>query len=247
MREMPSSSSFLRQLSGKSEAWKSTSKRWGGGHSKCRSGGNTNMGFGFGQNCEGSLNQMEGLNNMYGFGNENGGLVMRKRVMVVVDESSHSKHAMIWALTHVANKGDLLTLLHVVPSSHKVVPSERASADSASSSSSSSSSSFLANSLGSLCKACKPEVEVEALVIQGPKLATVISQVKKLEVSVLVLGQKKTSPLISCLCGMSRTEEFVEQCINGADCLTIGVRKQSKGVSGYLISTKWQKDFWLLA
>ena len=117
------------------------------------------MGYGFGQ-CEGSLSQMEGLNNMYGYGSENGGLVMRKRVMVVVDESSHSKHAMIWALTHVANKGDLLTLLHVVPSSHKVVTSERASADSSSSSSSSSSSPFLANSLGSLCKACKPEVYI---------------------------------------------------------------------------------------
>ncbi|XP_062099003.1 uncharacterized protein LOC133804915 [Humulus lupulus] len=246
---MPSSSSFLRQLSsGRSEDWKSTSKRWGG-NSKCRSGGGVNMGYGVSQ-CEGSLSQMEGMNNMYVYGGENGGSVMRKRVMVVVDESSHSKHAMIWALTHVANKGDLLTLLHIVPSSHKVVSSERASDSSSfvSSSSSSSSSPFLANSLGSLCKACKPEVEVEALVIQGPKLATVISQVKKLEVSVLVLGQKKTSPLLSCLCGMSsRTEEFVEQCINGADCLTVGVRKQSRGVSGYLISTRWQKDFWLLA
>lgn len=43
----------------------------------------------------------------------------------------------------------------------------------------------------------KIQVEVEALVIQGPRLGTVISQVKKLEVSVLVLGQKKSSSLIS--------------------------------------------------
>lgn len=41
------------------------------------------------------------------------------------------------------------------------------------------------------------QVEVEALVIQGPRLATVVSQVKKLEVSVLVLGQKKPSPLVN--------------------------------------------------
>lgn len=41
------------------------------------------------------------------------------------------------------------------------------------------------------------QVEVEALVIQGPKLGTVISQVKKLEVSVLVLGQKKPSAFIN--------------------------------------------------
>jgi hypothetical protein len=37
-------------------------------------------------------------------------------------------------------------------------------------------------------------VEVEALVIQGPKLGTVLSQVKKLEASVLVLSQCKPSP-----------------------------------------------------
>lgn len=194
---------------------------------------------------------MEGLDQMYGGGGENGGLVMRKRVMVVVDESSHSKHAMMWALTHVANKGDLLTLLHVVPPgaerSSSPPSSDASSSASSSSSSSSTTSPYLANSLGSLCKASKPEVDVEALVIQGPKMATVMSQVKKLEVSVLVLGQKKPSTLVHCLCGASRSEEFVEQCINGADCLTIGVRKQSRGVGGYLISTRWQKNFWLLA
>lgn len=35
---------------------------------------------------------------------------------------------------------------------------------------------------------------MEALVIQGPKLSTILSQVKKLEVSVLVLSQYKHSP-----------------------------------------------------
>ncbi|KAL3641269.1 hypothetical protein CASFOL_016237 [Castilleja foliolosa] len=203
---MPSSDSFVSQLSSKRE-WKSTSKRWG-------------------ENA--SLNQMEGLkNNMYWGENENI-FVMRKRVMVVVDQSSHSKQAMMWALTHLANKSDILTLLHIVPSS-------------------SSSSHYLAKSLGSLCKASKPEVEVEALVIQGPKMSTVMSQVKKLEVSVLVLGQKKPSPFLSCLFMKSSSEEFVEECINSLDCLTIGVRKQSRGVSGYLISTRWHKNFWLLA
>ncbi|MQL72759.1 hypothetical protein Taro_005129 [Colocasia esculenta] len=42
-------------------------------------------------------------------------------------------------------------------------------------------------------------------------------------------------------------EDFVEQCIERASCLSVAVRKQSCGVGGYLISTKWQKDFWLLA
>jgi hypothetical protein len=65
----------------------------------------------------------------------------RKRVMVVVDESSGAKHAMMWALTHVANKGDFLTLLHVLP---HCGGGEEASS--------------LANSLDTLCKASKPEV-----------------------------------------------------------------------------------------
>lgn len=152
--------------------------------------------------------------------------------MVVVDQSSHSKHAMMWALSHVANKGDLLTLLHVLPD-HCSEGSEA--------------SNYLASSLGSLCKASRPEVEIEALVVQGPKLATVMNQVKKLDVSVLVLGQKKPSHFLNCLRGKSSTEAFVEKCIEKFDCLTIGVRKQSQSIGGYLISTRWQKNFWLLA
>ncbi|KAH9756968.1 hypothetical protein WN944_008164 [Citrus x changshan-huyou] len=235
---MPSSVSFLRQLSGR-EAWGSTSWRWGtsGTSSNNNYYGGCSGGARSSYDCEGSLQQqMEGLNNIYG-GGENGGLVMRKRVMVVVDQTSHSKHAMMWALTHVTNKGDLLTLLHVVPPPKPNTSHHDSSACCP----------YLANSLGSLCKACKPEVEVEALVIQGPKLGTVISQVKKLEVSVLVLGQKKPSALINCFCGTSSSEEFVDQCIKKADCLTVGVRKQSKGMGGYIISTRWQKNFWLLA
>ncbi|KAJ9146314.1 hypothetical protein P3X46_028595 [Hevea brasiliensis] len=190
---------------------------------------------GFNWGCETSIKEMEGLNMYDG---DNGGLGMKKRVMVVVDHNSHSRHAMMWAFTHAANNGDLLTLLHIIPPVHK--GSERASG-------SDSFSPYLTNSLGSLCKACKPQVEVEALVVQGPRLATVMNQVKKLDVSVLVVGQKKPSPLINCLCGTSSSEEFVEQCINNVDCLTVGVSKQSKSVGGYLISTRWKKNFWLLA
>ncbi|KAL1111942.1 hypothetical protein V6Z11_D02G095400 [Gossypium hirsutum] len=191
---MASSSSFFRQLSGK-QGWKSKSLRWGVNNKNNICGG-----------CETSLkaHQMEGLD-MYGnggAGSGDDGLVLRKRVMVLVDKSSHSRHAMMWALTHVANK------------------------------------------------ACKPEVEVEALIIQGPKLWTVKSQVKKLGVSVLVVGQRRQSPLLTlCLGGSRQNDEFVEQCIKTIDrhCLTIGVRRQSNGLGGYLITTRWLNNFWLLA
>lgn len=112
---MASSDSFLRQLSSK-EGWKSASKRWGGG---------------------GGWKQMEEMKNVEG--SENGMFVMKKRVMVVVDQSSHSKHAMMWALTHVANKGDILTLLQILSSHDSPSP-------------------YLSTSLASLCMASKPEV-----------------------------------------------------------------------------------------
>lgn len=161
-------------------------------------------------------------------------VVMKKRVMVVVDEicGSRAKHTMMWALTHVANKGDILTLVHVVSpygnGDSSLVPD-------------------LLSSLGSFCKASRPEVEVEVLVIQGSKLPTVLTQVKKLEVSVLVLT--KRNPSLFSFCGLlrSRDDEFVEQCINRAECLTLAITKQNKGVGGYLISTRWHKNFWLLA
>ncbi|KAK5840334.1 U-box domain-containing 34 -like protein [Gossypium arboreum] len=226
---MASSSSFFRQLSGK-QGWKSKSLRWGVNNKNNICGG-----------CDTSLkaHQMEGLD-MYGngvAGSGDDGLVLRKRVMVLVDKSSHSRHAMMWALTHVANKGDLLTLLHVIPPTPNCSHSP-------------SSFTYLANSLGSLCKACKPEVEVEVLTIQGPKLWTVKSQVKKLGVSVLVVGQRRQSPLLTlCLGGSRQNDEFVEQCIKTIDrhCLTIGVRRQRNGLGGYLITTRWLNNFWLLA
>ncbi|WCJ44633.1 Adenine nucleotide alpha hydrolases-like superfamily protein [Euphorbia peplus] len=217
---MPSSTSFLRQFSGRREVRGRNSRscdQFGGFMTQ-----KMELGGGY-----------YGSNNNNNYGNINGGV--KKRVMVVVDQKSYSKHAMIWALTHVANKGDLLTLLHIIPPFQKT------------DSGSDSDAPYLAKSLGSLCKACKPEVDVEALVIQGPKIATVMNQVKKLDVAVLVLGQKKPSPLLNCLCGNSSSEEFVEQCINNVECLTIGVSKQSKSVGGYLISTRWKKNFWLLA
>ncbi|CAA6660441.1 unnamed protein product [Spirodela intermedia] len=204
--------SIMRQLSGKEE--------WGYG------GGRGSRRWGRGGYGDRSLKHLEGVHRH--IGDAGGGMVLKKRVMVVVDHTTRAKHAMMWALTHVANKGDVLTLLHIV-SPHN----------------DSHSPPLLADSLGALCKACKPEVEVEALVIQGPKLATVLSQVKKLEASVLVLGQGKPSAF--CCLFASSQEDFVEQCINRADCLTLAVRKQSGGLGGYLVSTRWQKNFWLLA
>ncbi|RDX75061.1 hypothetical protein CR513_45103, partial [Mucuna pruriens] len=267
---LSSSASFLRQLSAK-EPWKSTSNRWSG---KQR----------FISGCEGetSVNQMEGFN-MHGNGDS--GVMGRKRVMVLVDDTSHSKHAMMWALTHVANKGDSLTLLHIVPP-HK--------------GSESSSSTYLVNYLGSLCRDCKPgmaneknhdkysdasaflstvlpllflpPLKKELLIglwsdiggggsARNPRTKTGHSNEPSKEAGGLCLGTGPKEAIFSFklgvwvfkaihLCGnsgSSSAEDIVEHCINNAECLTIGVRKRSQGTNGYLISTRWQKNFWLLA
>ncbi|RWW08822.1 hypothetical protein GW17_00027717 [Ensete ventricosum] len=156
------------------------------------------------------------------WGETGGGMVAKKRVLVVIDHSARAKHAMMWALTHVANKGDLLTLLHVVPPDphhhhhhhhHRGGGGEDDVPN-------------LAKSLGTLCKACKPEVGVHSLMV--PSLAVFFL-------------------LVDLFLLRSSSDEFVEQCISKADCLTLAVRKQRRGVGGYLISTRWQKNFWLLA
>lgn len=146
---MPSSAAFLRQISGR-EGWKSASMKWAAENNSSYYNESSDFGY-----DNAGFKQMEGFHDMYS-GENGGGFVMRKRVMVVVDQSSHSKHAMMWALTHVANKGDMLTLLHIIP------PNQSFDSNS---SSSSSSSPYLASSLGSLCKACKPEVRHLMLVL----------------------------------------------------------------------------------
>ncbi|KAG0452497.1 hypothetical protein HPP92_025161 [Vanilla planifolia] len=70
----------------------------------------------------------------------------KKRVMVVVDHGARAKQAMMWALTHVANKGDLLILLHVIPTA-----TGRGGSDDAP---------RLADTLGALCKECRPEASI---------------------------------------------------------------------------------------
>ncbi|RWW32821.1 hypothetical protein GW17_00002480 [Ensete ventricosum] len=177
-----------------------------------------------------------------------GGMVAKKRVMVVIDQSSRAKHAMMWALTHAANKGDRLALLHVV------VPHSGGGEDDVPN---------LAT-LQALCKACKPEVlllsSFPAFTLSSSSIsvgivtlsilcdAVVKVKINSLTYIIYLKSDEKVEVEALLIQGPKcRSEEFVEQCINKAECLTLAVRKQSKGVGGYLISTRWQKDFWLLA
>lgn len=84
---------------------------------------------------------------------------------------------------------------------------------------------------------------------KGP---AILEASKRQEVALLVVGQKKRSVtwrlMVAWAAGRAAAGGGVaEYCVQNASCMAIAVRKKSKKVGGYLITTKRQKDFWLLA
>ena len=83
---------------------------------------------------------------------------------------------------------------------------------------------------------------------KGP---AIVEEAKKQGVALLVLGQKKRSTTWRLLMMWAGNKVaaggVVEYCIQNATCMALAVRKKSKKLGGYLITTKRQKDFWLLA
>ncbi|KAJ7554927.1 hypothetical protein O6H91_05G015600 [Diphasiastrum complanatum] len=171
-----------------------------------------------------------------------------KRVIVVMDGSPAARQALMWALKHVVEKLDTLTLLNVLPKSlssrsypeleledelPEVLKQHYETA------------SKLALLMKDLCSECMPEVQVETLIVAGDKGPTIVAQASKLEASILVLGHKKPGKIWRML-GW-KTDGHVKYCIQNCKCLTLAVRKKSRGVGGYLINSKRLKNFWLLA
>ncbi|XP_048428195.1 universal stress protein PHOS32-like isoform X2 [Pyrus x bretschneideri] len=189
-----------------------------------------------------------------GGGDENpkkAALVIARKIMIVVDSSLEAKGAIQWALSHTVQSQDKIVLLHVTKSanskkgeetSKEIAPSPRAYA--------------LVHSLRNMCQLKRPEVEIEVAVVvegnkeKGPKI---LEEAKKQEVGLLVLGQKKRSTTWRLLVMWTGNRVsggrggVVEYCIQNASCMAVAVRRKSRKVGGYLITTKRQKDFWLLA
>lgn len=184
---------------------------------------------------------------------------MVRKVMVVVDSTREAKRALLWVLSHALLKHDRLILLHVAPlppgSPKKGIESPFSSKRHLNP----KDSNFL-NSLKSLCIQRRPEVEVEVMIVEGfkDKGPTILQQAKKHSLSLLVLGQPKP-PLLCKLRAIwsekrwtirsqdSAAAAVVEYCIQNSECLSVAVRTKSRRMGGYLISTKRQKNFWLLA
>ncbi|XP_059315985.1 uncharacterized protein LOC132066797 [Lycium ferocissimum] len=175
-----------------------------------------------------------------------------RKIMILVDSSLEAKNALQWALTHTVQSHDLLVLLYVTKPSKQDEESKNEISPRI--------FEFLA-SLKNTCKLKRPEVQVEVAVAQGKEKGPIIvEEAKKQEVSLLILGQKKRSMTWRLIMmwaggrvvaggggGGGGGGGVVEYCIQNASCMAIAVRRKSKKLGGYLITTKRQKDFWLLA
>ncbi|XP_038681006.1 universal stress protein PHOS32-like isoform X2 [Tripterygium wilfordii] len=171
------------------------------------------------------------------------GSVTGRKIMIVVDSSLEAKGALQWALSHTIQSQDTLVLLHVTnPATKQGEVSNKGRTPRAYE---------LVYSLKKTCQIKRPEVQIEVAVLEGKdKGAMIVEEARKQGVALLVLGQKKRSMtwrLIMMWAGNRVTGGVVEYCIQNAACMAIAVRRKSKKLGGYLITTKRHKDFWLLA
>ncbi|KAH9300201.1 hypothetical protein KI387_011784, partial [Taxus chinensis] len=165
-----------------------------------------------------------------------------KRVVVVVDEGREAKVALLWALSHVLHNSHTLTLLHILdkhkltrPRTHSHTGGLFWRNDKYVERNGDRGFSFV-KSLEALCKSYCPDVPVEVVITEGNMTGTVVRWAKKLEASMVIVGQKKPSVFYRFF--PRREEDMVEICIANAECVTVGVRKRSSRIGGYIINSR---------
>ncbi|XP_061988009.1 uncharacterized protein LOC133706486 isoform X1 [Rosa rugosa] len=191
------------------------------------------------------------------------------KIMVVVDSSLEAKGALEWALSHTVQAQDTIVLLHVAQPCKQGETRHTLSrfliflltnigfAGAESNAKKLNLRAFeLLHSMKKDCQRRRPGVEVEVALLEGKERgAIIVEEAKKQKVSLLVLGQKRERSMWWKLINKcwtsrrrtSRSGEVVEYCIQNAGCMTIAVRRKSRRLGGYLITTKLHKNFWLLA
>lgn len=176
--------------------------------------------------------------------NNNGG----NKIMVVVVSSMESKGALQWALSHAVQAQDtvLLLLLHYHDddgdNDNEVV-----------------------SEMKKMCEMKRPGVKVKVVRIKNEREENegegIVREAKKQEVTLLVIGQSDVKKRYyywrwwnrvimrrkRSIRRRRRRNVIADYCIQNASCMTIAVRRKSKKLGGYLITTKRHKNFWLLA
>ncbi|XP_010257950.1 PREDICTED: uncharacterized protein LOC104597881 [Nelumbo nucifera] len=177
-----------------------------------------------------------------GDGVKPGTSLISRRIMIVVDSTAEAKSALQWALTHTVQNQDTIVLLCVTKPSKQGEESNPEISPRVHD---------LLYSMKNVCKTKRPEVQIEVALVEGKdKGPIIVEEAKKQGVSLLVLGQRKRSMtwrLLMMWAGTKVSPGIVEYCIQNASCMTIAVRRKSRKLGGYLITTKRHKDFWLLA
>ncbi|GMJ04598.1 hypothetical protein like AT1G69080 [Hibiscus trionum] len=171
------------------------------------------------------------------------GFLLGRKIVVVVDSTVEAKGALQWALSHTVQCHDTVVLLHVTKPSKQVADESNKNK--------ASRGYEPVSSLKTMCKQKRPEIEVEVAVVEGKeKGPTIVEEAKKQGAALLVLGQKKKSVtwrLVMMWAGNRIAGGVVDYCIQNATCMAVAVRRKSRKLGGYLITTKRHKDFWLLA
>ena len=111
-----------------------------------------------------------------------------------------------------------------------------------------------------MCLFCQVRVELSLAEGGGKDRGpAIVEAARKQGVSLLVVGQKKRSSVTWRLLSMwiagvkggggagCTSSSAADYCVQHAACMALAVRRKSRRGGGYLITTRRQRDFWLLA
>ncbi|KDP33338.1 hypothetical protein JCGZ_12887 [Jatropha curcas] len=187
-----------------------------------------------------------------------------RKVMLVADPSRESAGALQYALSHVVLENDELILLHVEnPGSWRNTFSflRRSSFP----------SNYIPNlefggdidfleAMKQICEVAQPKIRIriekmqtEARIRDKDKGTAILAKSKMLGVDFIIIGQRRS--LSTALLGgrLKRSGssglkaiDTAEYLIENSTCTCVGVQKKGQN-GGYLLNTKTQRNFWLLA
>ncbi|KAG9450073.1 hypothetical protein H6P81_010038 [Aristolochia fimbriata] len=139
-----------------------------------------------------------------------------RKIIALVEDVDAARSALKWAVQNLLRFGDVITLLHVYPSSRSKNRQKQRNRR--------LNGFQLALSFKDLCQGV-PEAKVEIVVTEGDQGATVMSLVEKLRASTLVVGLHDRSFIY-------RTA-MVNTCVNNLNCRVLAVKQTLTGVDGH--------------
>ncbi|XP_068637158.1 uncharacterized protein [Aristolochia californica] len=131
-----------------------------------------------------------------------------RKIIAIVEDVDAARSALKWAVQNLLRFGDVITLLHVYPSSRSKNRQKQRIRR--------LNGFQLALSFKDLCQGI-PEAKVEIVVTEGDQGATVMSLVEKLRASTLVVGLHDQSFI--------NKTAMVNTCINSLNCRVLAVKQ----------------------